>query len=132
MRRKNTKFIDPRHFMDEKMEEVQSRDPGGFGGMHIDPTPTKTGLSPEQADRVVAQLNDSLGDAWNWILEPSLVPGAAAINSALIKLSARSRNEKDFAYRIKDYLSQEGVLDQVGTDLDSIADELEEFFSEYN
>jgi hypothetical protein len=97
--RKNKKFIDPRYFMDEKMEEVQSRDPGGydktFDTAEADRTPEEVfeDEALELAERLGVDISVEVADDGKHIIVVNREEGPEVYNDPDEMYDALSKEE---------------------------------------
>ena len=76
-RRKNTKFIDPRYFMDEKTEKVnessyRQHQGGWYGSSNDDAGTGAPEVAGEAGQQLVSALADALeegGDSTSWVVD---------------------------------------------------------------
>ena len=108
MIRKNKKFVDPRYFMDEKMELNEALDPlTGFPttspqrGTGADASGIPADWSPSKVDY---QLEEDLLEAGaEWITD------VIDLEDALTKLASNSNSSQQYIQKIKEYLNSDNV-----------------------
>ena len=107
MMRKNKKFIDPRYFMDEKMELNEALDnltgypTTGPGAATATPTATAD-WRPTEVDIQLQQELSNLN--MDWIEDE--------ISDALTQLASNSNSRQEYIQKIKAYLNS--VADEIG------------------